>query len=76
VYESSTDVTFTANLRSSRGGLHTLTLPVGAELQSVTINGAQQPIRQEGSTVALPLVPGAMSVALGCRQNGGMGHGE
>lgn len=67
-----TDVTFTANLRSSRGGLHTLTLPAGAELQSVSLNGAQQPIRQEGSTVALPLVPGSMSVALVWRQSGGM----
>jgi len=67
-----TDVTFTANLRSSRGGLHALKLPEGAELQSVTINGAQQPIRQEGRTVALPLVPGSMSIALSWRQSGGM----
>jgi hypothetical protein len=67
-----TTVTFTANLRSSRGGLHPLKLPEGAELQSVTINGAQQPIRQEGRTVAIPLVPGSMSIALAWRQNGGM----
>jgi hypothetical protein len=67
-----TDVTFTANLRSSRGGLHSLALPEGAELQSVSINGAQQPIRQEGRTVAIPLVPGSMSVALSWRQNAGI----
>jgi len=67
-----TDVTFTANLRSSRGGLHALKLPEGAELQSVTVNGSQQPIRQEGRTVAIPLVPGSMSIALSWRQNGGM----
>jgi hypothetical protein len=67
-----TDVTFTANFRSSRGGLHPFTLPEGASLQDVTINGAQQPIRQEGQTVAIPLVPGSQSVALSWRETGGM----
>ncbi len=67
-----TDVTFTANLRSSRGGIHPLALPEGAELQSVTINGALQPIRQEGRTVAIPLVPGSMNVTVAWRQNAGM----
>jgi hypothetical protein len=68
-----TDVTFAANLRSSRGGLSPFTLPEGAQLQSVTINGVAQPIRQEGRVVSLPLVPGAMSVALTWRQAGGIG---
>ena len=66
-----TDVTFTANFRSSRGGLHTFTLPDGAQLQNVTINGSQQPIRQEGRTVAIPLVPGSQSVELSWRETGG-----
>lgn len=67
-----TDVGFTANFRSSRGGLHTFTLPAGATLQQVSINGAQQPIRQEGEAVAIPLVPGSQSVELKWRQTGGM----
>ena len=67
-----TDVTFTANLRSSRGGIHPFTLPEGAELQSVTINGSQQPIRQEGRAVAIPLLPGSMSIAIAWRQSTGM----
>ncbi len=67
-----TDVQFTANLRASRGGLHTFTLPEGSELQSVTINGAQQPIRQEGKSVSIPLVPGSMNVELSWRQGDGI----
>lgn len=68
-----TDVMFTANLRSSRGGLHGFTLPEGATLQSVTVNGAQQPIRQEGRLVSIPLVPGSQSVQLVWREAAGMG---
>ena len=68
-----TDVTFTANLRSSRGGLHAFTLPAGATLQNVTINGSQQPIRQENQTVNIPLVPGSQSVVLTWREGASMG---
>lgn len=68
-----TDVTFTANLRSSRGGLHPFTLPEGATLQNVTVNGTQQPIRQEGRKVSIPLVPGSQSVVLTWREAGAMG---
>lgn len=68
-----TDVKFTANFRSSRGGLHAFTLPAGASLQNVTINGAQQPIRQEGQVVNIPLVPGSQSVVLTWRENTSMG---
>jgi len=65
------EVRFTANMRSSRGGLHPLALPDDATLTSVTINGAQQPIRQEGHTVSIPLVPGSQSVALVWQQSSG-----
>lgn len=68
-----TSVTFTANLRSSRGGLHPFTLPEGAALQSVTVNGAQQPIRQEGRVVSIPLIPGSQSIRLEWRETDGMG---
>jgi hypothetical protein len=67
-----TDVTLTANLRSSRGGQHVFTLPADAQLQSVTINGQTQPIRQEGRSVAIPLVPGSQSVVLTWRQTNGL----
>ena len=68
-----TDVKFTANFRSSRGGLHAFTLPVGATMQNVTINGTQQPIRQEGQVVNIPLVPGSQSVVLTWREGTSMG---
>lgn len=67
-----TDATFTANLRSSRGGQHVFTLPSDAQLQSVSINGATQPIRQDGQRVAIPLVPGSQSLILSWRQSSGI----
>ena len=44
-----TDATLTLHVRSSRGGQHTITLPPDAQLESLSINGATQPIRQQGS---------------------------
>ena len=67
-----TDVTLTLSVRSSRGGQHVLTLPEGAELQLVSINGATQPIRQEHRAVTLPLVPGSQRFQLAWRQPGGI----
>ncbi|MCP4701479.1 MAG: hypothetical protein GY862_32180 [Gammaproteobacteria bacterium] len=66
--QRATDNQLSLNLRSSRGGQHRLTLPEDAELQSVKINGAAQPIRQEGRGVTLPLTPGAQRVDLLFRQ--------
>ncbi len=66
-----TDTVLTANLRSSRGGQHSLTLPPGAELREVTINGRQQPIRQEGERVSIPLTPGSSSIQLSWQQPSG-----
>jgi hypothetical protein len=68
-----TDAVLNINLRASRGGQHTLTLPEGAELQSVTINGATQPIRQENREVRLPVVPGAQQAQLTWREPRGTG---
>jgi hypothetical protein len=66
------DVTLAFTARSSRGGQHPLTLPARAELQSVSINGTVQPIRQEQRSVTLPLVPGTQRVQLTWRQPGGI----
>jgi hypothetical protein len=64
----STGVRLDLSLRSSRGGRHTVVLPEKAELAAVTIDGAQQPIRQEGRQVALPLHPGAQQITLTWRE--------
>ncbi|MEC4750247.1 hypothetical protein [Methylomicrobium sp. Wu6] len=58
------DAELAFSIRSSQGGQHTLILPEGAELQTVAIDGRPQPLRQEGRKLALPIRPGAQSVAL------------
>ncbi len=67
-----TDASLDFTVRSSQGEQHTLALPEGAELQSVTINGVVQPIRQDGRDVTLPIVPGPQDVHLAWRQNDGI----
>ena len=52
--ESSLDL----DIRSSKGTQHNITLPEHALLQSVSINGKTQPIRQQQQTVTLPINPG------------------
>jgi hypothetical protein len=67
-----TDCTLNLEARSSRGTEHTFTLPDGAELESLSINGAEQPIRQDGRKVTVPLVPGPQRIALAWREAPGM----
>jgi hypothetical protein len=68
----SSEMTLTFQLRSSLGGQHTILLPEGAELQTVSINGAQQPIRQDKNQVTLPIVPGSQSFELKWNQPPGI----
>jgi hypothetical protein len=63
-----TDATLTLSLRSSRGGQHVITLPEGALLQSLSVDGKSQPLRQDKRAVTLPLVPGTQSVQLAWRE--------
>jgi hypothetical protein len=60
-------------LRSSQGQQHGITLPEGARLESVRINGDALPIRQDGRSVTLPLQPGSQDIALQWKQNQGIG---
>lgn len=71
--ERATAGVLTLNWRSSQGGQQTVTLPPGATLQSVTLDGIQQPIRQEGRAVVLPLHPGAQTAILDWMQDSGIG---
>jgi hypothetical protein len=73
VYEVSpglraTDAVATLTVRASRGLQHTVSLPEGAELESLSINGAVLPIRQEGRKVTVPVVPGTQTIRLAWRQ--------
>jgi hypothetical protein len=62
--QRASDFTLDVSLRSSKGGQHVMTLPDGARLASVSINGAAQPIRQDGRKLSLPVVPGMQQVTL------------
>ena len=66
------DVTLSFSVRSSRGAQHTITLPPDAQLESLTIDGATQPIRQDGRKVTVPVVPGAQSAVVVWRETPGI----
>jgi hypothetical protein len=65
----STEATLTLQVRSSRGGEQVLTLPGGATLESLQLDGRDQPLRQEGARVTLALTPGAQSFRLAFRSD-------
>jgi hypothetical protein len=69
----STDATLALALRSSQGGQHFATLPEAAQLTRIAVDGAEQPLRQEGRRVPIPLAPGARSVEIAWREPTGMG---
>ncbi len=56
--QRASDFTLEFSLRSSKGGQHIMRLPAAATLSSVLVDGAPQPIRQEGEKLTLPVVPG------------------
>lgn len=57
-------------LRSSQGGEHRIDLPAGAELQQVSIDGTERPLRLEDGALTLPLVPGSQRFRIQWRQPG------
>jgi hypothetical protein len=67
-----TDAELTLALRSSQGGQHDVTLPEGAQLTKLAVNGEPQPLRQEGRRVPLALTPGAREISLGWREPRGV----
>ena len=67
-----TDAALELALRSSLGGQHAIALPEGAVLERVTIDGAEQPIRQEGREVTLPLAPGTRKLGVTWREPRGI----
>lgn len=60
--------TLTFVVRSSKGTQHKLQLPEQVELQTVMINGITQPIRQKGTEVSLPIIPGRQTISLNWRK--------
>ncbi len=60
--QRATGGTLVASFRSSQGRQHTVTIPEGAQVESVTMNGSSQPIHQEGQHVTFPVRPGQDTV--------------
>ncbi|MFA5985447.1 MAG: hypothetical protein WC782_15625 [Methylococcaceae bacterium] len=58
------DAVLKLTLRSSQGAQHTISIPEQAQLQSVSIDGINQPIRQQGHQVTLPIKPGTQTILL------------
>ncbi len=52
------------DIRTSKGGQHRIALPEMANLQTVTVNGKQLPIRQDGQIVNIPVEPGFQRIAV------------
>ncbi len=67
------DATLDLTVRTSRGGVQSITLPEGARAQKVAIGGAEQPIRQEGRTLSVQLKPGEQTVSIDWRAPGEIG---
>ncbi|RIL05615.1 MAG: hypothetical protein DCC71_09835, partial [Proteobacteria bacterium] len=65
----SRDASLALALRSTQGGRHTVTLPDGAALRAVAIDGLEQPIRGDGREVSLPVRPGAQEIRLDWRSD-------
>ncbi|MGD9209842.1 MAG: hypothetical protein PVI90_03655 [Desulfobacteraceae bacterium] len=59
----------TLNIRTSRGGQHSIELPPKAVLQTVTVNDRALPVRQQGSVVTFPLEPGKQKIGLQWQQS-------
>lgn len=68
-----TDATLSVRCRSSRGGQHIFTLPPGAVLTSVSIDGRTQPLRVTDRKLTVPLLPGSQRVVIKWREPRGIG---
>lgn len=70
--ERNTETTLSMVLRSSRGIEHAISLPAGATLQGVKINGQSQTLRANGNQLILPLIPGRQEIEIRWRQAAGI----
>ncbi len=68
----SSDYELRLQVRSSRGSDQVLSLPQGAQLLSVVINGQARPLRAQGEKLTIPLVPGVQEIVVVWRVNQGM----
>lgn len=62
----------TLQLRATQGGSHALTLPEGAELLSVAINGSALNLKPEAGKLTIPIRPGPQHLELSWREDAGV----
>ena len=64
--------TLALSARSSQGGAHALTLPEGARVQAVRVDGRDEPLHQAGRTLSVTLGPGAHRLEVEWQDDGGL----
>jgi hypothetical protein len=67
------DGTLLLSVRASRPSPLTLTLPEGAEVQSLKVKDVDRPIRPDGRKLTVTLDVGAQNVSVAWRRSGGLG---
>ena len=63
----------TLTYRAGQGDMGRVTLPEGARLDNLKVNGNPQPLTQREGRLALPLQPGLQTVEMAWKQDGGIG---
>ncbi|MDJ0766107.1 MAG: hypothetical protein QNJ97_24200 [Myxococcota bacterium] len=59
-------------IRSSQGGSQVLTLPKGAQVQTLTVDGAERTFRVQGEKLEVNLIPGSQQIKVAWQQSGGI----
>ena len=62
------EATLSLSARASQGGFRTLSLPEGAAVQRVTVDGKERAIRPDGRKLALPVRPGKQKLQVRWQQ--------
>ncbi len=67
------DATLEATIRTSSGGAQVLTLPEGARVQSLEVDGAARPVQLEDRRLRVTLQPGSQTVRVTWQEPRGLG---
>ncbi len=71
--DAARDSTLRFSLKATQGGQHSIALPIGAELLSVTRGGVPMSLRLKQGLLELPLVPGSNDFDISIRENSALG---
>ena len=59
-----TDATLLLDIRTSRGGAHSVQLPEGARVRTLSVDGAPRPVHSSDRKLSFSLLPGAAKIAI------------